>query len=242
MHFYNRCCMIMSPLGQNANWVKKIKGMNDNAARSSFLASHHINECSVGDWMNPLFISVFEVHVDFWARYTGCSFILRAEITVHFSPISIQYFLLHSLYPTDSVRYDIDWILGTSLHSRFLTEKRVGPFTCFSGHSLSMWGRRKPGCCLQKIKSVGLTEWSFPPTSALRGPWGSVSVSSVSQLWSVTLSFDFMGSPGLKPQDWAESRTVSENSSEEFSLDVRGLLILWLASAFDSKLWTTNFV
>lgn len=115
---------------------------------------------------------------------------------------------------------------------RFLTEEHVGPFTCFSGHSHSMSRRRKPRCCLQKIKSVGLTEWSFPLTSALKGPGGSVSVSSVSQLWSVTLSFDFMGSPGLKPQDWAEGRTVSENSSEEFSLDVRGLLILWLRQCF----------
>lgn len=37
------------------------------------------------------------------------------------------------------------------------------------------------------------TEWIFLPTSALGGPWGSVSVSSVSWLWGVALSFDFMG-------------------------------------------------
>ena len=47
---------------------------------------------------------------------------------------------------------------------------------------------------------------------------------------------------GLNPQDGAVSWTISENSSEGSSLEVRVLLILSLTRALDSKLWTADFV
>ena len=117
------------------------------------------------------------------------------------------------------------------------------PLPVFLGRVFGSQGE-KPENCLQKINSVGLTEWKFPPASVLRGALRkcfcqfcfTATKCHCFELW-------FHGNLGsLKPQDGAVSWTISENSSEEFSLNVRALFILWLARAFDSKLWTMNFV
>lgn len=100
-----------------------------------------------------------------------------------------------AVHPTGCVRYDFAWFRGASLHSRFLKWKLLvllpaSPGRDF-GSGVGEEGTRK---LFIDNKFCWTQEWKFPLTSAPRGPRGSVSVSSVSQLRSVTaLSFDFTG-------------------------------------------------
>lgn len=123
------------------------------------------------------------------------------------------------------------------LNSRFLPTfqiseiEYVGPFACFSERSLCMsW--EKPKMLFTEQNLLG----SWSEISHPLCPEGALGQGLCLCFMAVKCHFElwFHRPLGvLKPQDGVGSWTISESSFEEFPLDVSGMLILWLAHAFD---------